>query len=239
MRGPRSQHKPDVRNHYSSAFSRLFFNLISPLLTFRSGPIWVKNAHSVTESLDPALPVLIYANHTSWYDGFLLMRLQQELRPKSVLSFPMAEREWVARSRVSSLLGAIPIAGTIGKTRQAFALFESHRRLFGNRFALFYFPQGRIWPTTRADLSFKRGLEILLPRLSPIQYFPVAIQFELLRGPRPQFFLTLGKVEVTPKTTLMLEQSLESLILSTRSELDNLGEAFSELHSEHWQKWNW
>jgi 1-acyl-sn-glycerol-3-phosphate acyltransferase len=239
MHGPQLQLRPGGTSQYSRLFSRLFFRLISPLLAFRSGPIWVKNAPSVAESLDPALPVLIYANHTSWFDGFLLMRLQQAIRPKSVRCFPMIEREWVARSRIASLLGAIPIADTVGKTRRAFYSFEAQRRVFDDQFTLLYFPQGRIWPTARGNLSFKRGLEILLPRLSPIQYFPVAIQFEMLCEPRPQFFLTLGKVEVTPKKTLLLEQSLESLMHSTRSELNDLGESFPDLHSEHWQKWNW
>lgn len=239
MGTPKTSIRSAARSQYSRLFSRLFFGLMSPYFSLRSGPIWVKGLASVAKSLDPSLPVLIYANHTSWFDGFLLMRLHQSLRPYSVLSFPMLHREWRVRRRVFSRLGAIPIADTVGKTRDAFSELERQRRVLNDKFTLFYLPQGEIWPATRADLSFKRGLEKLLPRLSPIQYFPAAIQFEMFNTPRPQLFLTLGSVEVTPKKTQSLEQPLRNLLDSTRAEIDALGERFAEMHSENWQKWSW
>jgi len=182
--------------------------------------------------------LLIYCNHTSCYDGFLVHRIAKLLRPDCFFVLPMVEREYVRR-RYFSLLGAIPLSKSASSIRYFVRALENIRTAQKERLVLAYFPQGRITPSTCRDLKFERGLEFLVPRLSPIQCVPAAIQFEMLQGTRPQIFFTLGVPIQNPIQTVEFEQRVQLLLTETRAEIEELGEDFGAHHRPDWEQISW
>lgn len=142
--------------------------------------------------LPPALPrdipLLLVANHTSWWDPFLLRELHRSLRPGSPLYTLMLEAELERRPffRRIGVIGIDPASPA--SVRGALRTLE--RRLRSRPDAtVTYFPQGRIWPTTRRPLGFRRGIEVLARRLPGALVLPVAIHVEPLAGVAPVAFL--------------------------------------------------
>lgn len=55
-----------------------------------------------------------------------------------------------------------------------------------------FFPQGRIWPSHRCPLGFRRGVAWLASRLAPIAVVPVGLHLEPLTRPGPAAFASVG-----------------------------------------------
>jgi 1-acyl-sn-glycerol-3-phosphate acyltransferase len=142
-------------------------------------------------ALPLGVPLLLVANHASWWDPFLLREVHRRLRPAAPLHSVMLARE-LARRPFLRRIGAVGIdpdrpAGI------AAALRELRHRL-GDRpdGAVAFFPQGRIWPTHRRPLGFRPGVELLLRHLPPLVVLPVALHLEPLRSPSPTAFVLAG-----------------------------------------------
>ena len=141
----------------------------------------------------PAGPLLFVANHVSWWDGFLLRELQRRIAPDADPSTVMLERELRSRPMLRAL-GAVGIEpGSIASLRDAVRTLEERRARLGDRFCLFYFPQGRIWPSYRRPLGFVPGLSRVAQRLAPITIVPVAIHLEPLNRLAPTACLRLAR----------------------------------------------
>lgn len=137
------------------------------------------------------VPLLLVANHVSWWDGFLLRAVQRELRPAGTLYTVALERELV-KHPVLRMIGAIGIepsspasilraVRTIERKRQAMP-----EAVFG------YFPQGRITPSYRRPLGFRRGLDVFARALAPAIALPVAIHIEPMTAAAPTAFVSIG-----------------------------------------------
>ncbi|MEO9225890.1 MAG: 1-acyl-sn-glycerol-3-phosphate acyltransferase, partial [Gemmatimonadaceae bacterium] len=119
------------------------------------------------------VPLLLVANHVSWWDGFLLREVQRELRPQSVLYTLALERE-LREHPVLRLTGGIGVdpaspASILGAVRR----FEHKRQEFPH--AVFaYFPQGSIAPSYKRPLAFRRGVELFARAIAPLTVLPVA-----------------------------------------------------------------
>ena len=141
----------------------------------------------------PRGPIVFVANHVSWWDGFLLRELQRSIAPTALPSTVMLERE-LRKRPVLRALGAIGIEpGRVGSLREAVRTLEERRARLGDRFCLFYFPQGRIWPSYRRPLGFVPGLSRIVRRLAPITIVPVAIHLEPLNRLAPTACVRAGR----------------------------------------------
>jgi 1-acyl-sn-glycerol-3-phosphate acyltransferase len=142
-------------------------------------------------ALPPGVPLLLVANHASWWDPFLLREVHRRLRPAAPLHTVMLRRE-LARRPFLRRIGAVGIdperpAGI------AAALRELRHRLRERPDAtVAFFPQGRIWPTHRRPLGFRPGVELLLRHLPPLTVLPVALHLEPLRSPSQTAFVLAG-----------------------------------------------
>jgi 1-acyl-sn-glycerol-3-phosphate acyltransferase len=138
----------------------------------------------------PAGPLLLMANHVSWWDGFLLREVHRLLRPDRPLHVVMAGPE-LARHGYFRHLGAVPLApgrlGARGLLRTLEGLREREPDL-----VVGYFPQGRIWPSWRRPLGFRGGGAWLADRLGPATVLPVGLHVEPLNRSAPSAFIALG-----------------------------------------------
>jgi 1-acyl-sn-glycerol-3-phosphate acyltransferase len=136
-------------------------------------------------------PILLVANHVSWWDGFLLRAVQRDLRPQSVLYTLALERELRSHPilRFTGGIGVDPASPS--SVLRAVRRFETNRREFPD--AVFaYFPQGCIAPSFKRPLEFRRGVELFARALAPLTVLPVAIHIEPITNLAPTAFVTLG-----------------------------------------------
>jgi 1-acyl-sn-glycerol-3-phosphate acyltransferase len=142
-------------------------------------------------ALPADVPLVLVANHTSWWDGFLLRDVQRALRPRRPLFSVMTARE-LRRNPFLRRIGAVPLeqgsAGSMLALLRSLQL-EAHR---DPSLAVSFFPQGRITPAWQRPLGFERGVELLVRALSPCCVLPVALHIEPLNHARPTAFVGLG-----------------------------------------------
>lgn len=134
-------------------------------------------------------PLLLVANHTSWFDGFLLREIHRRIRPASPLRFVML-RDELARSRTLRWIGGTGFDPAQPATlRGALAELASLR---ASGVTVAYFPQGKIYPATRRPLGFRPGVELALGRLAPLTVLPVALHLEPGNRVRPTAWIQVG-----------------------------------------------
>lgn len=143
---------------------------------------------------ETGIPLLLVANHTSWWDGFLVRDVQKKLRPGARLFTVMLESELRRRPflRVMGCVGVEP--GNRMSALRVFRRLQTERQRDANTVFAF-FPQGRIWPASRRPLGFERGVSVLCSMLAPVAVVPVALHVEALNHIAASAFVALGERE--------------------------------------------
>ncbi|HSJ25944.1 MAG TPA: 1-acyl-sn-glycerol-3-phosphate acyltransferase [Longimicrobiales bacterium] len=177
-------------------------------------------------SLPRDRPLVLVANHTSWWDGFLLRDLYRVLRPGAPLHVVMLAEE-LQRHPFLGVLGGVPMkpdspASVLGTLRRLHAEVERRPEA-----GILYFPQGRIWPAWRRPLGFHRGIELLLRQLGPALVLPAAIHVEALNRSAPTAFISLAPVRESPGDDV----SARALEAAVEDRLDHLAGLLAE-HGE-------
>ncbi len=176
---------------------------------------------------DPGRPLLLVANHVSWWDGFLLREVQRTLRPRAPFHTVVIEHQ-LDRYPMLRRLGGVPVDPTAPASVLGMMRTLARLRRDDPETVFSYFPQGRIWPTSRRPLAVKRGVEHVTRRLSPVRVLPVAIHLEPLVDIRPTPFLWLcDPVDVPERGSLPAEdvgRRLTRGLDRIRAHLDALGE---------------
>jgi 1-acyl-sn-glycerol-3-phosphate acyltransferase len=182
-------------------------------------------------------PLLLVANHASWFDGFLLREVHRRVRPSSALRFIML-REELARSRTLRWIGGTGFdPGRPASLRGALAEVDALR---GEGVTVAYFPQGKIYPSTRRPLGFHPGVNLAIRRLAPLTLLPVAIHLEPGNRLRPTAWLMAGPprwipgpgVEAAPPSAAALDAEIAGLLDRVQGPLHALGEDTPPLAGE-------
>jgi 1-acyl-sn-glycerol-3-phosphate acyltransferase len=141
----------------------------------------------------PDGPLLFVSNHVSFWDGFLLRKLQQQVRPGAPLYTVMLESE-LARRPFLGRLGALGI--TPGDPSSFRALATRLEGLLARepRAVVAFFPQGRIWPSFKRPLGFHPGVSTLLRKVEVLQPVPVGIHLEGHNRTGLTAYLSAGEV---------------------------------------------
>ena len=158
---------------------------------------WMKRRFSTVSVTTPRaqvfrdVPLMLAANHVSWWDGFLLIELQRLLRPGAPFHTIMLESE-LRQHPFLRRIGAIGIDPQSPSTVLA-AIRELTQRVEERPDSvIFFFPQGRIWPSFRRPLGFKRGIEVFCQAIDSV-VIPVAIHIEPLNRIAPHAFVHAGE----------------------------------------------
>ena len=136
-------------------------------------------------------PVLLVANHTSWWDGFLLRDVQRTLRPRSPLYSVMTAHE-LERNPFLRRIGAVPLEQT--SSGSVLTMLRALRGVARDRrgVTISYFPQGRIAPAWQRPLGFHRGVELVVRAVQPCWIIPVGLHIEPLNRTKPTAFISAG-----------------------------------------------
>jgi 1-acyl-sn-glycerol-3-phosphate acyltransferase len=142
--------------------------------------------------LPGGVPLLLAANHVSWWDPFTLREVQRALRPAAPFFTVMLEAE-LARRPFFRRLGVVGLDPASPASLRA--CIRQLRRLLDERpdGAVCFFPQGRIWPSFRRPLGFRPGIGLIARELAPMIVLPVGLHVEPLNATRPTVFASAGE----------------------------------------------
>ena len=165
-------------------------------------------------AIDPALPLLITPNHSSWWDGFFFYILNKRLfRRKGYL---MMLEEQLSKYRFFSRIGAFGIEpGLARKSHEALRYSAGILRDPAN--ALCVFPQGVLRYSGVRPLEFQRGAEHILKLYgADVNLLLLGIRCEFLVDQRPEAFFMADRVYRVNHRTFRgigwLEQQEEALL---------------------------
>lgn len=178
------------------------------------------------------IPLVAVANHVSWWDGFLLLELHRLMRPGAQFYSVMLETE-LRQHPFLERIGAIGIdpqspSGVLSCIRELKRRIDAHPDSM-----IFFFPQGRILPSWRRPLGFRRGIEVFCEALKDVVVMPVAIHIEPLNTVAPHAFVSAGEpVRGDSISALTLEQRVQCEIDNVMSILRQHGEDAGRLWPE-------
>jgi 1-acyl-sn-glycerol-3-phosphate acyltransferase len=130
---------------------------------------------------------LVYANHSNWWDGFVLHQLG---RAAGWDAYCVMEEHNLARYRFLARLGAFSIrrgegASSLETVRYARELLRQPRA------AVCIFPEGQLRPFGMRSPRLERGVE-LLARVGGVACVPLAIRYVFLEHERPDVLVEVG-----------------------------------------------
>ncbi len=134
--------------------------------------------------------LLVYMNHSSFWDGFVLHQLA---KAAGWDAYAMMDEANLAKYRFHTRLGAFSVRRgdrASGLESVRYAADEVLRR---PNAAVFIFPEGELMPGGGAPVEFKRGVEVIARRAN-VRCLPVAIRYAFLEHERPDVLLEVGAV---------------------------------------------
>jgi 1-acyl-sn-glycerol-3-phosphate acyltransferase len=164
---------------------------------------------------------IIYANHSSWWDGLVAFEISKALR---VDSFIMMEEKQLRNLFLFRKLGAFSVVRE--NSRQAVKSLNYAVNLLKEKpfRTLWIFPQGEILPNDLRPLHFYNGLARIIQRVGDCVAVPLAIRYEFLNEYKPEIFVKIGKSENFNNIDFnakKLTKNFESRISKTLDELKN------------------
>ncbi|HNX66588.1 MAG TPA: lysophospholipid acyltransferase family protein [Bacteroidales bacterium] len=139
------------------------------------------------------LPVLLIANHISWWDGFWAVNINQQILKKK-FHFMMLEEQlrkfWFFR-----YCGGFPVRKNSRSVIKS--LDYAAELLTDPDNAVLFFPQGKIWSSHLTHLRFEKGIEYILKKTEQgkIQVVFLVNFTEYLSESRPSLYQYLEEYE--------------------------------------------
>ncbi|MBA2622870.1 MAG: 1-acyl-sn-glycerol-3-phosphate acyltransferase [Chthoniobacterales bacterium] len=180
----------------------------------------VRMLANAAPSSDNDFPVVIYLNHSSWWDPMICLLLARQLFKQRKTYGPIAA-EALQRYRFFERLGFFGVRkgarGAADFVRQAEAILSSSDS------ALWLTPQGKFADDRARPLQFQSGLGHLARRSGPLSFLPLAVEYTFWEERLPEVLLSFGEPLVfdgTPRPSLLeTTHLLESALASVQEQL--------------------
>ncbi len=177
-------------------FEKLFAIYNRNLLERRFHSFQIQNLESLL-SRDPKMPLIIYANHSSWWDGLILFEILKNL---DFENYVLMEEKQLSKFRFFRRIGAFSII-----REKPFEIKKSLKYAVellskGKNKTLLIFPQGEIIPNDRRPLKFFQGLIYLCERIPKCGLIPCSIRIEFLKEFKPEIFVKFGEISYFERT---------------------------------------
>ncbi len=174
----------------SAWFERLFALYNRQLIARRFEGLRVAGLDHLRERT-PDVPQLLYANHSSWWDGLALFQLARVCK---LDLYAMMEERQLRRYPFHRKLGAFSVVRE--NPREALRSIEYAGNLLRHTSrTLLIFPQGATEPNDVRPLKFYTGAAHIIERVGEIDALPVALRYEFLDDFRPQIIIRIGKAK--------------------------------------------
>ena len=145
-----------------------------------------------------SLPALFYANHASWWDGWLAFFLFHERWRNQ--GYLMMEERQLRRYRFFQRCGCFSVDRQDAREALRSVVYAADLLRGQAGRALWIFPQGEIRPNDRRPLVTYSGAAHVACRAAPVRCVPVALRLEFFGEQRPEALIRLGAPHIVEDT---------------------------------------
>ncbi len=171
----------------SKLFEKIFYFYNSNLIKRRFHSFSVKGLENF-ENRQTSLPLIIYANHSSWWDGLAAFQISQKAK---LDSFVMMEEKTLKRFFLFRKLGAFSIVRN--QPRSAFeSINYAVDLLTDSEKTIWIFPQGEILPNDFRPINFYSGISTIIRKLGICQTICLSFRYEFLNNFKPEIFANIN-----------------------------------------------
>ncbi len=167
---------------------------------------------------DVGLPLLVYANHSSWWDGLIIYEISRRTRFDW---FVMMEEKQLKRYFFFRWLGAFSVVR--GDVEEALESIKYVAELMTQKkdVAVLIFPQGKIEPNDLRPIKIESGVASIIRRVREVATVPVALRYEFLGDFKPEVFVKIGELDVIdkPQSKSVLKKQMQNKLTSLLDEL--------------------
>ena len=154
-------------------------------------------------------PLIVFANHTSWWDPMVQVLLAETLLPGYRHYAPM-DAAALARYPILRKLGIFPVE--MATARGAAQFLRVSRAILAQGGVLWITPQGRFADPREVPLAFKPGLAALAARVPEATLLPLAIEYTFWDERLPEALLQIGSpVGLVPGPGLAQEEATRQM----------------------------
>ena len=163
-------------------------------------------------------PVLIYANHSSWWVPMVAFLLSGELMNTRRHYAPM-DATALVRYKILGWMGVFPVE--ISSARGAVQFLRTGEAILRDGGVLWVTPQGRFADVRERPVEFKPGIAALAARIPGCAVLPLAIEYVFWDERTPEALLQLGEPVIVGKGERpdALESRLKAALEVTMSEM--------------------
>jgi len=166
-------------------------------------------------------PLIIYANHASWWDPMVCVLLAQTLLPNRNHYAPM-DAVPLARYPILRKLGIFPIE--LETARGATRFLRTSEAILKSGGVLWITPQGRFADARERPITFKPGLAALVKRVPEVTLFPLAVEYTFWNERLPETLVRVGPT-IQVGQHLSIEKATSGLECFLTLEMEALREA--------------
>jgi 1-acyl-sn-glycerol-3-phosphate acyltransferase len=197
-----------------------FFTLIVRFYFWRHfRAVLIQNAEQLRNATGP---LIVYANHGSWWDPMVCILLAQTLLPDRKHYAPM-DAVPLARYSILRKVGIFPVE--LATTRGAVQFLRTSEAVLSSGGVLWITPQGRFADARERPLAFKAGLAALAARYPGAILLPLAVEYTFWNERLPETLLrfappvaivpTMSSDQITQQLEVVLEAAMLSLSQSS------------------------
>lgn len=143
-------------------------------------------------------PLIVYLNHSSWWDGYVAAILHREVLRQRFTAYVMMDEQQLKQYRFFSWIGAFSVDRA--HPRRAWASVQYIGRLLAERrdHSLWIFPQGELLPNDRRPIAVHAGTARIVRLAGGATLWPVVARFEFRNEQRPEVFIRAGPAHHVP-----------------------------------------
>jgi chlorobactene lauroyltransferase len=177
-------------------FEKVFALYNRNLFKRRFGSLRTANLEFLRDR-DRRRPLIIYANHSSWWDGLAAFEIS---RATALDPFIMMEEKQLKKLFLFRRLGAFSVKRENPKDALKSIRYAADILRERDNRALWIFPQGEILPNDQRPLNFFNGISRIIEKLEICTAVSMAIRYEFLKGYKPEIFVKAGVPELITVT---------------------------------------
>lgn len=180
---------------------------------------------AASQFIHDGTPLIVYANHSSWWDPMVSILLAERFMPERCHYAPM-DAEALTRYGILRKVGIFPVE--MKTTRGAVQFLRTGMTVLERGGVLWVTPQGRFVDARMRPLAFKPGLAALATRVSAVSggctLLPLAIEYPFWDERLPEALLRFGEpVRVLAgESAEVLQAQLINGLVTTMDELREL-----------------
>lgn len=177
-------------NTVQSQFWISFFRKFVPLRLKRTfDSINIQSNYSYSDK-----PVLLIANHTSWWDGWFAFYISYfELRKK--FYFMMLERE-LNKRKILFKIGGFAVSADKSKAISSLRYVSSLLKVRNN--LVLIYPQGKLHSQLTSKFSFQKGVDLLTDNMLSEHEYDIVMMYSVIehfQNPKPSVYIYIQKFE--------------------------------------------